>query len=61
MTSDGISILEWFFDTFWLFFTSWKIPGTNVTPATWFIFLIFAGLVLSLIVRLFGVSWFKGG
>lgn len=59
MTQDGLDFLTWFFPTIWQFFTSWKIPGTGTTPASWFFFLIVAGLVLNLLPQLFGVSWFK--
>lgn len=37
MTSDGITFISWFFQTFWIFFNSWKIPGTGLTPAAFFI------------------------
>lgn len=60
MTSDGILILEWYFENLFKFFTEWKIPGTNVTPATWFIFLIIAGVLLTFISKFLGTSWFSG-
>lgn len=59
MTQDGLDIITWFFPTFWKFFNDWKIPGTDVTPASWFIFFIVAGVVLTLISKLLGVSWFN--
>lgn len=59
MTSDGILFLEWFFQNIWQFFTSWKVPGTAMTPASWFMFLIVAGLVLTLITKFLGQSWFN--
>lgn len=45
MTSDGMAILSLVFTTIWSFFNSWYIPGTSVTPAMFFIFLAFAGIV----------------
>lgn len=59
MTADGLTFLQWFFTNIWYFFTSWKIPGTGVTPAGWLLFLLLAPMVLALIQKLIGVSWFK--
>ncbi|MBR3963042.1 MAG: hypothetical protein IKK14_05905 [Oscillospiraceae bacterium] len=59
MTADGLSFIEWLFPNIWQFFSDWKIPGTNMTPASWFIFFIVAGVVLTLISKLLGVSWFN--
>ncbi len=49
MTQDGLSVLVWLMENLFIFFTSWKIPGTGVTPATWFIFLLVAGIVFKFI------------
>lgn len=49
MTQDGLSVLVWLMENLFKFFTSWKIPGTGVTPATWFIFLLVAGIVFNFI------------
>lgn len=46
MTSDAIAVLNCLFQTIWSLFTSWCIPGTNVTPAGFFLFLISAGIGL---------------
>lgn len=35
-------------------FTSWRIPGTGVTPAAWALFLIIASLGIRFLVRLLG-------
>lgn len=59
MSADAISFLQWFFENIWKFFTSWKIPGTGVTPAGWLLFLVVAPLVLLLIQKFLGLSWFK--
>lgn len=60
MTADGFEFLSWFFPSIWQFFTSWKVPGTNVTPASWFMFIIVAGIVLVFISKYLGVGWFNG-
>lgn len=46
MTDDAISVLNCLFQTIWSLFNSWCIPGTNVTPAGFFLFLISAGVGL---------------
>ena len=33
MTSDAVLIVQFLFTSIWRLFTSWYIPGTNVTPA----------------------------
>lgn len=40
MTSDVLSFFEGFIAVLFRLFTSWHIPGTNVTPAMWFVFLL---------------------
>lgn len=42
MTSDALLVLQTLFGMIWRLFTSWKIPGTNTTPAAWFLFVVFA-------------------
>lgn len=46
MTSDTIQIVRFLFTTIWAMFTSWYIPGTNVTPAGMAFFLLVASFVL---------------
>ena len=46
MTSDALAVLQCLFTTIWSLFASWHIPGTNVTPAGFFLFLISAGIGL---------------
>ena len=58
MSADAIDFLTWFFPAIWKFFTDWKIPGTNTTPASWAFFLMVAGLVLTIIPKFFNVNWF---
>lgn len=61
MTSDGLQVVQALFSTIWQLFTSWNIPGTGTTPAAFFIFLIFAGVGLRLIIRLLSVNPAEGG
>lgn len=56
MTSDALLVLKTLFQTIWALFSSWHIPGTNVTPAGAFLFLASTGLVFRFIPRLFGVT-----
>lgn len=46
MTSDALAVVQCLFDTLWRLFTSWNIPGTNVSPAEMGLFLIAAGIGL---------------
>lgn len=56
MTNDGILVLECLFGNVWSLFNSWYIPGTKVTPASFLMFLAFAGFVLRWLSRLFDVQ-----
>ena len=56
MTDDAILVLECLFDSIWMLFTSWYIPGTDVTPAGAFMFFAFAGLALRFLYRLVGLA-----
>lgn len=40
MTSDVLSFLKGVIAVLFSLFTSWHIPGTDVTPAMWFLFLL---------------------
>lgn len=46
MSNDALAVLDCLFNTIWALFTSWHIPGTDVTPAAMFLFLISAGIGL---------------
>lgn len=52
MTSDGYAIVTTLFSEVWRFFTSWNIPGTNTTPAAWFMFIMVAGISIKVGKRL---------
>lgn len=51
MTSDAVATLTVLFGSIWRLFTSWDIPGTHTTPAGWFLFLAFVGIILRFIGR----------
>lgn len=57
MTSDAILVLQTLFTTIWRLFTSWHIPGTNVTPGAWAFFALNVVLVLRIGKRLFGSGY----
>lgn len=52
MTSDAILVVQCLFSTIWNLFTSWYIPGTQTTPAQFFLFLIMASLGVTFVVRM---------
>lgn len=54
MTRDAILVLQTLFGTIWRLFTSWHIPGTNVTPAAAFLFFIAVGIGLKFVGRIIG-------
>ena len=60
MTRDAILIVKFLFDTGWAFFTSFTIPGTNVTPAEWGFFGLFVMVALK-IARSYFTSLDDGG
>lgn len=61
MTNDALLVLETVFSTIWRLFTSWHIPGTNVTPAVAFAFFLVVAIGLKFIGRLFGVGIDESG
>lgn len=52
MTSDALSFLSGVIDVLFSIFTSWHIPGTNVTPAMWFVFLLSVGILFRFLGKL---------
>ena len=46
MTSDSYAIISTTITQIWRLFTSWTVPGTNVTPGEWFMFLVVAGVAI---------------
>lgn len=54
MTADAVLVVKTIFNTIWLLFTSWHIPGTNVTPASFFMFCLVFSFILRWLGSLFG-------
>lgn len=52
MSSDALSFLSGVFEVLFSIFTSWHIPGTNVTPAMWFVFLLSVGVLFRFLGKL---------
>ena len=46
MTDDAMLVLSGLFGIFWKLFNSWYIPGTNVTPAEFILFVLSIGIFL---------------
>lgn len=55
MTHDGLLVLQCLFGSIWRLFTSWHIPGTETTPAAFFMFIAVCGLALKFLYRVSGV------
>lgn len=54
MTADFLMVLRSLFRSIWLLFTSWNIPGTNVSPADWAVFSLVLYFGIKFIKRLLG-------
>lgn len=61
MTGDAILVVQALFSMIWRLFTTWHIPGTNVTPASWAFFALSAVLVIRVCRMLFGYHGSDGG
>lgn len=57
MSNDALMVVQTLFSVIWRIFTSWHIPGTNVTPAVMALFLASAGIGLRLLVRFFDANY----
>lgn len=60
MTDDALLVVQSLFSVIWRLFTSWYIPGTNVTPAVMALFLAAAGIGLRLLIRFFDANSASG-
>lgn len=60
MSEDAVLVLKCLFQTIWSLFTSWTIPGTDVTPAVMALFLAAAGVGLRFVLRFFGSPGVSG-
>lgn len=57
MSNDALLVVQTLFSVIWRIFTSWYIPGTNVTPAVMALFLASAGIGLRLLVRFLDANY----
>lgn len=55
MTNDALSVVSVLFGTIFRLFTSWYIPGTNVTPAVAFFGILFVVIVFRIANKIFGL------
>lgn len=51
MTNDAVAVVKCLFQTIWQLFSSWHIPGTDVTPAAFALFLISSGIGLRYVLQ----------
>lgn len=59
MTEDVYDFVLGVFSTLFSIFSSWHIPGTNLSPAMWFVFLLSAGVLFRFLKKLgFGSASF---
>lgn len=59
MTDDALLVLQTLFQTIFSLFTSWHIPGTNVTPAVAFFGILFIAILFRVLSRVLGL-WDDG-
>lgn len=52
MSGEVLTFLTGCVSQFWHIFTGWYVPGTNVTPAGWFLFLLSAGVLFRFLGKL---------
>lgn len=55
MTNDALAVVSAIFENVFRLFTSWYIPGTNVTPAVAIFGIAFVSLVLRFLGKLTGL------
>lgn len=55
MTNDALSVLVCLFTNIWRLFNSWRIPGTNVTPAEAAFGILFSVLMFNFIGKALGL------
>lgn len=52
MTRDAFNVLGTLIAQIWRLFNSWYLPGTNVTPAGFFLLIAFLALIIRFIKRI---------
>lgn len=56
MTNDAILAIQCIFTQTWRLFTSWHIPGTNISPASWAIFAVVFYIGLKMVFGILGMT-----
>lgn len=56
MTSNAILAIRCIFEQSWRLFTSWHIPGTNISPAAWLIFAVVFYIGLKMVFGILGMT-----
>lgn len=56
MTSTGLQVVQCIFSNAWRLFNSWHVPGTNVSPAMWFVFLLVIPMGIKLVLAIVGMT-----
>ena len=61
MTGEAYGFLQGFFKHIFKLYNSWKLPGTNVTPIAWALFLLLVPVFIRLFKRLLNTPDASGG
>lgn len=56
MTENAIAAVSCIFRESWRLFTSWHIPGTNVSPAAWLVFAVVFYIGLKMVFGILGMT-----
>lgn len=56
MTNEALEIFGALVNSIWVLFTSWHVPGTNFTPAQFYLFLLLLPLIIKLVKSIVTVS-----
>lgn len=56
MTKDAFAVVQCLFNTIWRLFTSFEVPGTHFTPASWAFFCLFFVLFFRFLGKMLGNS-----
>lgn len=52
MTADALAFVQFFFESTWAFFTSWKVPGTDATPASLLLLVLVVAFTLKVVKKI---------
>lgn len=61
MTNDALAVLVCLFSNIWRLFNSWRIPGTNVTPAEGAFGILFTVMMFNFVGQALGIFARAGG